>query len=131
MVNESVTPWWSPLVGVVVGVLLSAFITYFMEWRKWRRQRRDKRNEDTRLAIEAALAWLDPIDLVLVFAEIEAYALLNGTKDEDQFRQAYPSLIPQIAKVDLPPHQRLRLPSDAYQIVQCLDRVRGLQARDA
>jgi len=107
-------PWWSSIVGVVVGGVLAAGTAYFLEELRRRHQRRDKRDDERREALRKALAWIDPMEKALTAAEVEIYALLRGTVDEQQFRQGYPNLISALATLDLSLDQRLVLDDDPY-----------------
>ncbi|SRR6266851_1483059 len=109
------TSWLTSLLSLIVAALLGGLATHFFERQRWQRSRQDKFDEARRQAIEAALTWLDPITSAVGGAESCAFQLLSGTKDEQQFRQSYPRLLTQLAKLDIPPHQRLLLPSGTYE----------------
>jgi predicted component of type VI protein secretion system len=113
------TPWWSSLVGVVIGGLLSWCGAYFVERKRRIHSREDKLHEARREAIVAASAWLDPMYSALMLAESETFVLLNpGDEDEKEqrFLQSYPNLLNTLVRLDLPPHKRsdLLLPENTY-----------------
>lgn len=110
------SPWWSSVVGVVVGGLLTAGTAYLLEQLRRRHLRRDKRDDARREALRRALAWIDPMVRALTTAEIEIYALLHGTIDEQRFCQRYPNLISELAEFDLSLDQRLVLDDDPYTL---------------
>lgn len=115
-------PWWSSLVGVVIGGVISALTTYLLDRRRWRRSRQDKKDEVRRQAIESAFAWLDPMYSALMNAEVRAYKLLNPGGDDEEFRDTYPDLIHTLAKLDLPAHHRLLLPPGTYASGKSINR---------
>src|SRR5258708_12676237 len=106
------SPWWSSVVGVVVGGLLTAGTAYLLEELRRRHQRRDKRDDARREALRRALAWIDPMETALTAAEIEIYALLRFTIDDQQFRERYPNLVSNLPEFDLSLSHRLLLHSD-------------------
>jgi len=106
-------PWWS-LVGVVIGGFIAAGTAFLLEELRRRHQRRDKRDDIRREALRRALAWIDPMEKALTAAEVEIYALLHGTINEQKFRQRYPNLISELAELDLSLDQRLVLDEDPY-----------------
>lgn len=77
--------WWSSLIAVVVGGLISAGTNFFLEQVRSRRSRLDKRNDAKRDALRRALAWIDPMERALNGAETEVYGLLNGATTEEEF----------------------------------------------
>ncbi|HBB89498.1 MAG TPA: hypothetical protein DC047_17985 [Blastocatellia bacterium] len=56
------------------------------------------------------------MERALTAAEIEIYALLHGTIDEQQFRQRYPNLVSDLAEFELSLDQRLVLEEDPYPL---------------
>jgi hypothetical protein len=107
-------PWWSSLVGVILGGLLGGWIGYLLERLRRRQRRLDKLDDARREALRCALAWIDPMEAALISAEVEIYALLNGTHDVEEFKKRYPDLASELTKVDLSGDQRLVLAADPY-----------------
>jgi hypothetical protein len=110
------TAWWVPLISLVAGSLLSTATSYFLDRVRRRQQRRDKLDEAKRAALAQALAWIDPMERVLTAAEIEIYGVLNGARDDDEFRKHFPNLLVDLKKYDLSMDQRLVLEGDPYPI---------------
>jgi hypothetical protein len=99
-----------------MGGLLSAGTAYSLERVRRRNQRRDKLDDARREALARALAWIDPMEKAINGAEIEIYALLHSRKNDDEFRQAFPNLLSDLARLDLSLQHRLVLDFDPYPL---------------
>ena len=111
---EKLWPLLAPLMGVIIGGLITYFVTTSVERQKWSQQKRDKLDDARRQAIVAALGWLEPIDSAMGKAEMHVYKLLHGNEDEEEFRRSYPDLLSVLAKLDVTPEQYFLLPDHLY-----------------
>lgn len=102
------------LLGIVLSSVLGFLVGTVIERQKWRNQRREKLDEAKRQAIVAAMAWVDPIEALLIQAESKVFSLLQGRIDEHDFLVSFPDVLTQLASMDLSPEQRTLLPKDIY-----------------
>ena len=129
IVSRAVLDVAGPLVGVVVGGLVTYLTTRAIESKRWEQQKKDKLAEQRREAIGLALEWLAPIESVLTEASLLASRLIRGTMSEDEFRGRFPDLVALLANKDLPARLRVLLPLDAYSIaLQIVREVEDLRA---
>ena len=104
-----------PLLGVLVGGLMTYFATRSVETRRWKQQKRDRLAEGRRDAISQALAWLDPMDRTLTTVNMLVSSLLQLHIEDEDFLDRFPSLNSELAKSDVQPGIRPLLPIYAYQ----------------
>ena len=119
-----------PLVGVVIGGLISALSTWGLDRQRWRRDRREKYAALRRDAIATALEWIEPMRSAESRASLLVTAAINGDVDAEQFLSEFPHLVGDLAKKDMSGVLRAVLPEDAYtrglEIVRSLDELRFL-----
>jgi hypothetical protein len=122
-----------PLLGVVVGGLISALSTWGLEHRRWRRNRSEKLEALRRDALTAALEWIEPMRNAESHASSLVMAVIRGDVDDEQFLEEFPYLIGDLAKKDLSASLRAILPDDGYsrghEIVRNLEELRFLGVR--
>ena len=111
----------STLLGVIVGGIITFLTTWTIENQKWKQQKKDKYLQDRREALGMAMDWIDPIDQAINHA-ISLSSPFGGKLEE--WRQYWPNLQGEIAKIDLRPRHRVLLHEDIYAgarpIIRCL-----------
>ncbi len=119
-----------PLLGAIVGGLISALSTWGLERQRWRRDRREKLAALRRDALSKALEWIEPMRNAESLASSLVMAAIRGDVDDEQFLKEFPNLIGDLAKKDLSGSLRAVLPDDAYdrghEIVRDLGELRIL-----
>ncbi|MGE5599798.1 MAG: hypothetical protein ACM3XS_10495 [Bacteroidota bacterium] len=114
-VSKSFLDALMPLIGALVGGIITYATTVALESRRHQRERLDKLNEDRRAGVAQALTWLDPVADAL-----EAAALSETGTDclpegyRIRFRRSFPELICELAEMPLSPLLRVHLPRDCY-----------------
>ncbi len=103
-----------PLLGVVVGALLSWLAAAGLERARFRHERGEKLAGLRREAISAALEWIDPMRNALIKASSLVTAAIHGRFDDEAFLRDYPYLLGELKKHDLTGAQRAVLPDGVY-----------------
>jgi len=103
-----------PLAGVVVGGLVTYFVTRSIEIQRWRQQKHDRLAQAKRDAVAKALGWLDPMDRALSSVNLQVSALLQFNLEDEEFLMRFPNLVSELAKMDVPADLRLLLPANVY-----------------
>jgi len=121
VISKSLLDVVSPLVGTLIGGLITYLATIAVENRKWRREKKDKLQEQKREAFACALEWITPIDIALNRASMLISSYQWQRIDKNKFLRDFPDLISSLPP-DLPAHLRIFL-EDAYP--KSLEIVRG------
>lgn len=100
-----------PLVGVVIGGLVSYLVTSGAERQRWRQAKRDRLAEAERRGIKVALQWLDPMDRAISKANLLLSSHLHGELEHEEFITAWPRLLDELAHHDIPKELRVLLPA--------------------
>jgi len=124
-----------PLLGAIVGGLISIVATQMLEHRRRRHERREKLDALRREALSGALEWVEPMRQAHARASSLVVAALHGNVDDERLLTDWPYLLGDLVKKDLSGSQRAVLPDDAYarghRIVRELDSLRNLGVRYA
>lgn len=119
-----------PLLGVVVGGLISSLTSRSLERQRWRHDRQERLAALRREALAATLEWIEPMRNAEIRASSLVRAALGGDFEHERFFKEFPYLLGDLIKMDLPADQRAVLPDDVYvrghRIVRKLDELRGL-----
>ena len=122
-----------PLLGVIIGAIVSFATAWLLERQRWARQRKETLANIQRDAISAALEWIEPMRNAESRASSLVLGAIRGDVEEEQFLEKYPYLLGDLVKRDLPGNQRAVLPDDAYarghKIVRELDDLRIMGVR--
>lgn len=122
-----------PLLGAVVGGLISFLAARGLERQRWRRDRQEKLAVLRRDALAAALEWIEPMRNAETHASSLVMAAIRGDVEDEQFLKDFPYLLGDLVKKDLPANQRAVLPDHVYarghRIVRELDDLRVLGVR--
>jgi len=122
-----------PLLGAILGGLISVLSTWALERQRWRRDRREKLEALRRDALLASLEWIEPMRNAESLASSLVMAAIQGDVDNEQFLKEFPCLISDLAKKDLSANLRAVLPQDAYErgheIVREIEELRFLGAK--
>lgn len=117
-----------PVVGVLVGGVVTYWATASVAERRWKQDKRDRRAAAEREAIAKALEWLDPIDRAIGTANMEVSSLLQFHRDDEEFLGSFPNVLSALSKLDPTPAERVLLPAGSYEqglkITSTLDQVR-------
>ena len=127
-----------PLIGVLIGGLITYLTTRALDGRRWQREKKDRLQERQREALALALDWLAPIEAAWIRASGSALSLIHGRISEDEFLNRWPDLLSALSKRDIPAPLRVLLPHTAYEkgfeIIEHLDALNDFslaaQARD-
>jgi hypothetical protein len=114
---------FAPLLGVLIGGLISYLATITAENRRWEQHKKDKLQEQCREAIGFALDWITPLDIALRRADSLIGALYYHRIDGDKFMRDWPDLITQLK--DPPRKLQVLLPPDTYSYTTEI--IRGLE----
>lgn len=129
VISKSLIDVLLPLLGTLIGGLISYLATTAAEDRKYRREKKDRLQEQQREALALALEWIEPIGNALTRATSVSRSLQMHLIDENQFLHDYPDLIASLANMDPPARLRVFLPKDAYptvnEIVSELDTIKA------
>lgn len=129
MVSKLMSMAW-PLLGVIVGGLISYFTARGIEHQRWRRERQEKLTGLRRDALAAVLEWIEPMRNAENRASMLVMSAIRGEFDHDKFLEEFPYLLGELIKKELPANQRAVLPDDVYacghRIVRELDDLRFL-----
>jgi hypothetical protein len=127
VISKAVLDAVAPLLGTLIGGLITYLATRAVEKRKWEQEKRDRLQEHRREAIGLALEWIAPIHSALTQASLCTRSYLLGIIDVTKFMHDWPKLLSALASKDLPARMQVHLPSDAYargqRIIIGLDRL--------
>ncbi len=119
-----------PLLGTIVGGLITFIVMRSIEHQRWLRERQEKLLGLKRDALAAALEWFEPMRNAESRASSLVMAAIRGEIDDERFLNEFPYLLGELIKKDLPANQRAVLPDNVYarghRIVRELDEVRVL-----
>jgi len=122
-----------PLLGALVGALISSLTAYGLERSKWRRERQEKLAGLKRGALAAALEWIEPMRNAETHACLLVMSAIRGEVSHEDFLKKFPYLLGDLVKRDLPANQRAVLPDNIYarghRIVRELDELQYLGVR--
>jgi hypothetical protein len=104
-----------PLLGALVGGLISSLATRALERQKWRHDRQEKFASLRRDALAAALEWIEPMRNAQTRASSLAMAAIQGNIEDEQLLREWPYLLGDLVKKDLPGNLRAILPDDTYE----------------
>jgi len=117
-----------PLLGVLVGGLITSLTARGLERTRWHHDRQEKLASLKRDALAAALEWMEPMRNAHGLASSLLMAVIRPGGDEERFLKEFPYLLGDLTKKDLPGHQRAVLPQDIYvrghRIVREIDELR-------
>jgi hypothetical protein len=103
-----------PLLGAIVGGLISIVATQMLELRRRRHERREKLDSLRREALAGALEWVEPMRQAHTRASSLVVVALHGNVDDERLFTDWPYLLGDLVKKDLPGNQRAVLPDDVY-----------------
>lgn len=119
-----------PLLGAIVGGLITSFATRALERQRWRHDRQEKFVSLRRDALTATLEWIEPMRNAQSRASSLVMAAIQGHIEDEQLLREWPYLLGDLAKKDLSGNLRVVLPNDTYErghrIVCELDALSGL-----
>lgn len=119
-----------PLLGALVGGIISFFTARGVERQKWRRERQEKLAGLKRDALAAALEWIEPMRNAESRASSLVMAAIQGDVDDEHFLKEFPNLLGELVKKDLPASQRAVLSDNVYarghRIVRDIDELNYL-----
>lgn len=122
-----------PLVGAIVGALISSLTTYGIERSRWRRERQEKLAGLKREALAAALEWIEPMRNAEIRASGLVMSSIRGEVSHEDFLERFPHLLGDLVKKDLPANQQAVLPDNVYprghRIIHELDDLQILGVR--
>jgi hypothetical protein len=103
-----------PLLGVLVGGLISSLTAIRIERSKWRRERQEKLMALKREALGAALEWIEPMRNAESRASALVMSAIRGEVSHEDFLRRFPYILGDLVKRDLPANQRAVLPDNVY-----------------
>jgi hypothetical protein len=119
-----------PLIGTIIGGLISFYSISELENRKWKQQKIEKYQEEYREAIASTIEWIDPIKNAIDEAQMVVADYVMGRRNEEEYVLAWPKILGHPGIKDPPKRLRILLPEKIYpkfmSIVQSLDRVETL-----
>ena len=74
-----------PLIGVILGGLISFFTARGVERQRWKRERQEKLASLQRDALAAALEWIEPMRNAETSASSLVMAAIRGDVDDETF----------------------------------------------
>jgi hypothetical protein len=117
-----------PLVGVLVGGFITYRVTSVVATQRWQQEKADRRAQIEREGIAKALEWLDPMERALSRSNLLVSSLLQFKIDDERFLASYPTLVSDLAKLDVPMPHRILLSDNIYvagnRIIRAFDEVR-------
>jgi hypothetical protein len=128
----------APLIGTLIGGLITYLATRGVENYKLARAKYDRQQEQRREAIALALEWIDPIKTAAMKSISRTRAFIENYISDEEYLIGFPDLIHDLASKDLPVRLRIWLPqgivSRGYAIHQALEELRimaiGLKQRE-
>lgn len=128
IISKVIIDVFAPLLGTLIGGLITYFSTRAVENRKWEQQKRDRLQEQRREASAIALEWLDPIRNALTKASLISSASLYERRSAEELRKSWPDLLTALSRMDPPTKLQVLLPASTYerglQIIHGLDELR-------
>jgi hypothetical protein len=121
-VSKSIVDALFPLLGVIIGGLVTYYTTRSLESRKWKLEKDQKIKEQKREALALALEWVSPLRNEVIRASGVSIAYQKGTITEEEYRKRQPTSTG-LPIVDPPAKLRVFLPADIYP--KLLDIVRS------
>jgi hypothetical protein len=119
-----------PLLGALVGGLITFFTTSGVESQKWKREQQEKLASLKREALSVALEWIEPMRNAETHASGLVMAAIHGEFNHEDFFNQFPNLLSELVKYDIPANQRAVLPDEIYtrgqHIIRELDELRVL-----
>lgn len=119
-----------PLLGALVGGLITFITTIGVERQKWHRERQEKLASLKREALTVALEWIEPMRNAETHASGLVMSAISGEFDHESFVNQFPRLLGELVEKDIPASQRAVLPDDIYtrghRIIRDLDELRCL-----
>lgn len=104
-----------PLLGALVGGLISILSTGYLERQRWRRLSRDKLSGLRREALCTALEWIGPMRVAESLSSSLVIGAMKGDVDDEQFQKEFPQIIGDLATKDLPGSLHAVLPENICQ----------------
>ena len=111
---SQVLPIAGPLLGALVGGLITYLSARGVERQRWRRERQEKLSSLRRDALAAALEWIEPMRNAETHASGLVISAIRGEVDDDDFLKRFPYLLGELVKKDLSASQRAVLPNNCY-----------------
>lgn len=119
-----------PLLGALVGGLITFLTAHGIERQKWRHERQEKLASLKREAMAVALEWIEPMRNAETHAAGLVMSAIRGEFDHEDFLSKFPYLLGELVKKDIPASQRAVLPDNIYtrghRIIRELDELRCL-----
>lgn len=114
----------SPLLGTIVGGLITYLVTNSAERRRWKQQKKDAFAQARREGVAIALEWIEPVERCVSAASMKVSSVLHRTTDQENLFKNWPDLLSDLTRLDVPARFRVLLPGDFYIKAQSI--VRGL-----
>jgi hypothetical protein len=113
LISKSILDAFFPLLGTIIGGLITYFTTRLLDKRNRQMERAEKVKEQKREAIALALEWISPLTDAVMKASLVSVSFQQGRITKEEYRQRQP------IGYDLPikdPPARLRvfLPKGTY-----------------
>ncbi|HEO70030.1 MAG TPA: hypothetical protein ENN80_02130 [Candidatus Hydrogenedentes bacterium] len=122
-----------PLLGVLLGGLITFLTMSGVERQRWRHERREKFLGLKRDALAASLEWIEPMRNAETRASSLVMSAIRGEIDDEHFLNEFPHLLGDLVRKDLAASQRAVLPDNIHarglRIVRELDELRFLGAK--
>jgi hypothetical protein len=114
----------SPLMGTIIGGLITYLVTTSAERRRWKQQKKDALAQARREGVAIALEWIEPIERCVSAASMKVSSVLHRATDQEDLFKNWPDLLSDLTRLDVPARFRVLLPGDFY--ARGLSIVRGL-----
>lgn len=122
-----------PLIGTIIGGVISFYSIKAIENRKWKQQKIEKYQEEYREAIASTLEWIDPFNDAIDEAQMVVADYVMGRRCAEEYVFAWPKILGHPAIKDPPKRLRILLPEKIYpkfmSILNSLERVETLPLR--
>lgn len=105
----------APLLGTLIGGLITFLTTRKLEMMKWDKERKDKLNEQYREALGMVMEWLDPFEIAIAELGILFNRLLDKNVSIVEFDKVYPRLLTELGRRNPPRRLQAILPDDVYK----------------
>lgn len=119
-----------PLIGVLIGGLVTYFTVRTTEQIRWKQQKIDKFQEEYRQVLITAMDWIDPYRDAIYQANKVLGDFLMERKSESEYLVEWPKLVGHPELKDPPKKLRVFLPDDIYPrfltVLRNLDDIRIL-----
>lgn len=124
IISKTLIDIFAPMLGTIIGGLISYFSIKSIEERKIRQQKLDDLTEQKREAIKIALKWIDHIQNAITKVSLKSHPYQPNLANTNN----WPDLLTDLAKYDLPRHLSILLPVDSYKksfiIISLIEEVR-------